>query len=285
MAKKYDLEQGTPEWHDFRSKHIGASEAPVIMGESPWATPIKLWKERLGLIEKKADNAFMKRGRDLESQALEAFNNKMGSNCQPAVFESDKYPFIAASLDGYDSDQKLIVEIKCPGQEDHLTACLGEVPAKYKWQLYQQMYVMGLDAICYASYRDGNIVVVPVQYNKNYEKTWLSKTIKFWECLENFEEPEAIPSDLKCIETQEWEVLATKYKSANALMKKYKDESDEIKEQLKLIAGESAQGGGITLVKSLVRGTVDYKAIPELATVDLEKYRKKQIEKWTIREL
>ena len=40
--------QGTSEWLENRKNHIGASDAPVVMGVSPWDTPYKLWENKLG---------------------------------------------------------------------------------------------------------------------------------------------------------------------------------------------------------------------------------------------
>ncbi len=48
------LIQNTPEWHAFRRKRIGASDAPVIMGISPWKTPYQLWIEKTSGIESSA---------------------------------------------------------------------------------------------------------------------------------------------------------------------------------------------------------------------------------------
>jgi len=42
MAMKVvDLEQGTPQWLAWRRAGIGASEAPVIMGLSPWCRGLR----------------------------------------------------------------------------------------------------------------------------------------------------------------------------------------------------------------------------------------------------
>ena len=55
-------------------------------------------------------------------------------------------------------------------------------------------------------------------------------------------------------------------------------------ELLALGEGEKVRGAGVTLVKSVRQGNVNYKAIPELAGVDLEKYRGAPSEVWTLKE-
>lgn len=45
-----NLLQNTQEWEKFRLQKIGASDAPIIMGVSPWKTPFQLWLEKTGQI-------------------------------------------------------------------------------------------------------------------------------------------------------------------------------------------------------------------------------------------
>ena len=42
------MEQKSEEWLDWRKKGIGSSDAPIIMGVSPWKTPFELWEEKTG---------------------------------------------------------------------------------------------------------------------------------------------------------------------------------------------------------------------------------------------
>ena len=39
--------QGTPEWLEFRRTMVMASDSPVIMGVSPWKTPLQLYHEKV----------------------------------------------------------------------------------------------------------------------------------------------------------------------------------------------------------------------------------------------
>ena len=42
--KLVSVEQGSKEWLALRNNKIGASDAPIIMGESSWTTPFQLWQ-------------------------------------------------------------------------------------------------------------------------------------------------------------------------------------------------------------------------------------------------
>ena len=59
---------------------------------------------------------------------------------------------------------------------------------------------------------------------------------------------------------------------------------DEYKESLvQLSGGQSSKGSGGTLQKIVRKGNIDYSKIPLLNDIDLEQYRKKDSEFWTIR--
>src|SRR5689334_6309347 len=139
------LLQNTSEWLEMRRNKIGASDAPVIMGVSPWKTPFQLWEEKLGIGKEKETTASMRRGIDMEEEARQKFEELTGHIVFPKVMFHPDYEYLMASLDGIDMDHKVAVEIKCPGREDHECAMDGVVPEKYKPQLQHQLEVTGLD--------------------------------------------------------------------------------------------------------------------------------------------
>ena len=55
--KVVDVSQRSDAWRVWRSQGIGASEAAVIMGRSPYKTPWRWWAEKTGLVlEQPQDN-------------------------------------------------------------------------------------------------------------------------------------------------------------------------------------------------------------------------------------
>ena len=48
--KTVDLNQRSPEWLQWRSQGITASDIPIILGLSPYKTPWQLWAEKVGRI-------------------------------------------------------------------------------------------------------------------------------------------------------------------------------------------------------------------------------------------
>lgn len=67
-------------WHGIRSTGIGASEAAVIAGLSPWGSAWALWAEKRGLIPHDATEATeaMDMGREIEPFLAAAFTRRTG---------------------------------------------------------------------------------------------------------------------------------------------------------------------------------------------------------------
>lgn len=276
--------QGTNEWKAMRRGKIGASDAPVIMGASPWTTPYQLWQTKLGLREDKPDNWAMKRGRELEEPARREFERLTGLIVVPQVLQHSEYDWMIASLDGLSFDGNEMVEIKCAGREDHQCALDGEVPAKYIPQLQHQLEVSSLDMGYYFSF-DGQLgKVIKIYRDDKYIADLLKKEIAFWECLQSFEAPKIDPQrDYTHREDDSWVKLAGEWDlllKDQALMDSR--EKDLKHRLIESCGGLNTMGSGLTVQRVVRKGTVDYQSIPELQGVDLEAYRKGPSESWRI---
>jgi len=282
-----DLKQGSSEWLDFRKNHIGASEAPIIMGVSPWTTPYGLWQQKLGLVKDKDKSRAMQGGLDMEPFARKRYEELCGMAVEPVVLKSKKYSFMIASLDGISKDER-IVEIKCPGDKDHEMAKHGTVPKKYLFQLLQQMVVTGQDRVDYFSYRsDDDCIIVPVLLDSLRDQIdeLVEREQRFWECLQNLEEPALADSDIQHNDSLEWMLTAGEYLDVKEQLKILeKKEADCREKLLALSSGVNSQGGGVILTQHVRKGSVDYSKIPELKGLDLEPYRKSPSSYWKIRE-
>ena len=179
----------TKEWLDHRKNFIGASDAAIILGLSPWRTPIDLWKEKLGLGGEQKQNAWMHRGLALEPIARDLYIEHVGVYVEPKMIVHPEIPYMMANLDGISEDGKKAVEIKCPGKVDHEHAKNGHVPLKYMPQLQHQLAVIGLDHVDYFSYRDNEFILIQVERDNEFIKNLIEKEKYFWDCVLNFKEP------------------------------------------------------------------------------------------------
>jgi putative phage-type endonuclease len=129
------MQQGSPEWHEHRSRYRNASETPAVLGRSPWQTPYQLWQLKLGLTEQKL-TASMRHGSELEPVARAAYERQTGRVMQPLVVVDGEY---SASLDGITLTGDRLLEIKAPmkGRDSTLwkTVEAGQLPEHYQWQV------------------------------------------------------------------------------------------------------------------------------------------------------
>ena len=180
--KLLSLEQGSPEWIEWRKTVITATDSAVILGESPYKTAYCLYMQKKGLYAPDEINDRMLKGQLLESEARMCYEMEVAQLMNPAVVVHDDLNFLAASLDGLSEDMTRAVEIKCPGKKTHSIAKKGKIPDIYIWQLQHQMLVTGLPFIDYFSY-DGQGVVVRLDRDEEKISRIKAAAISFYEGL------------------------------------------------------------------------------------------------------
>jgi len=281
LELRFDIEQGSPEWHALRKKKVTATDAPIIVGASHWKTRIQLYEEKIDEnVKPLYINEAMKRGIELEKYARELFNLKTGLQVKPAVAILD---WTMASLDGITEDGKALVEIKCPMGKDHQTALSGKVPDHYFPQLQHQMYVCGAKEMFYFSFdgADGDPIIL--KRDDGYIEKMIEEESKFYNCMVNKIRPEPTENDYLERSDELWQSCANRWKSVSDAIKELEKEEDELRKQLIFLSGESnTKGGGVSLCQIIRKGNIEYGKIPQLKGVDLEEYRKAPIHSWRI---
>lgn len=289
MAIIVNLKQNTPEWLEFRKNKIGGSDAPIIMGVSKWCTPWQLYMRKLGLIPQQCDNHAMVKGRFNESIALQAFNEEFRCNCIPVVMQHEKYPWMIASLDGWDEEKKIAVEIKCPGKDDHeKTSVFGEIPEHYYPQIMHQLHVLDVQFMYYWSWRDNSGSCTRKFQDQEYIKDMIEKELDFMRRLKELDPPELCEKDYVENPSRLWQFAAHAYNHAkNAKQHAEQDYEEARLELIKLSGGNNCKGGGIKLTRSVRRGSVDYSHVLDhlgFSDIDLDPYRKDNIVTWRVSE-
>lgn len=164
---------------------MGASDAPVLAGVSPWKTVWELWDDKLGLVKDQEPNYAMSRGISLEPVARDIYEFQYGVQMPAKRFEHPKYNFMAANLDGWNEEHKYLIEIKCPGKADQLLAQQNLVPEKYYPQLQFQMMCADAKFGDYVTF-DGKetIWVTRVFANRRYQQNLIRLSRWFWHQVE-----------------------------------------------------------------------------------------------------
>lgn len=145
----------TPEWFAMRERTIGSSEAAKAVGLSEYGTPLQLFAEKCGLIERFAGNKHTRRGRRYEPLVAEDWQELTGRTLRryPApLFVHPQHKWMTCTPDGIiDDDEGL--EIKCPTwRQAHKFGEEGSdwLPSDYVIQAQHQMAVMGWARVHFA---------------------------------------------------------------------------------------------------------------------------------------
>lgn len=276
------MKQNTQEWLDFRKNKIGASDASAIMGISPWKTRYQLWEEKVYGKEQEQTGA-MRRGSMMEESARIEFEKLTGVSVMPKVVVSKDRPWQMASLDGISFDGSVFVEIKCPNKETHEMALAGVIPEHYHTQMQHQMSVIDADEGLYFSFDGKKGKVVTVKRDNSYIDEMIEEEQKFYECMTSMTAPPLTDRDYKMREDDAWNQVAQEWLELSKYMKQLEESEEELREKLIALTGDqSSKGSGIRVTKSIYKGMVDYKSIPQLIGVNLDAYRKEPTHRWTI---
>lgn len=284
--KIIDLEQRSPEWFSYRRNKVMASDSGVILGLNKDKTPYQLWLEKLGYDKQLEPTQPMIRGITLEPFARELFEEQSGIKVFPMVVESSEYNWSAASLDGLSEDGKTLVEIKVSGDVVHEKAKVKIINPLYNAQIQHQMFVTGLDEATYFSFNGLEGIHVKIYRDEVFIKNMIAKELEFWHLVQNFEAPAACDKDFHEINSETLNNLSRdilRIRRAKELLAK---EEGDVRDQIvEYCQNGNVKNSYIKVQKIVRKGNIDYKAIPELQQVNLDLYRKENIESWRIEEV
>lgn len=282
-----DLVQGSAEWLAYRQNRFNASEAGAVMACNPWfpKTPADLYDLKTG-AQLVVVNAAMNRGTELEPVARAALEELIGVQFTPVVKTRGRY---SASLDGEDFDGAIACEIKVPRSLDSklfkavYPEDIKRIAPHYWWQMVHQRYVAGFQVIYFFAWHpDKHVLVEILAEHLDADRDAL---IEAWEafgkCLDAGERPE--PSVIER-EDGEWLAAVTAYLEAKEVAKAAAEAEKAAKDTLLAVAGNKpTKGYGVQVIQIERAGSVDYSKIPELAGIDLERYRKKPTTYWSVK--
>lgn len=281
MPRIEKLAQNTPEWLRWRLGGIGASDAPVVRGDSRWMTPLSLWEIKTGRAsEADRGDIAMRRGRRLEAAARAAYEAATGEVVEPHCITHDHLDWMRASLDGLNFERSIALEIKCPlRSSDHALALSGRVPLHYYAQLQHQLEVSRARELHYWSFDGRRGALVKVVPDSGYIDELVQLEREFWKRVTENRWPEPALKVRDLSNDPNWAEAARRYRKVRHLSEQLAEQEHLLRAKLMSLAdAKRAFGCGIELVCSSRRGAVEYGAIPELRGVDLERFRKPPVE-------
>lgn len=151
------LAQGSPEWLAHRAKHFNASDAPAMLGCSPYKSRRQLLREVKTGLTPEVDAAEQKRfnnGHRLEALARPLAEQVVGEPLYPVTGTNGRF---SASFDGLTLAEDTAFEHKALNADLRAAFQTGaELPMHYRVQMEQQLLVSGAERVLFmASDWDG----------------------------------------------------------------------------------------------------------------------------------
>lgn len=278
--KQIQLQQGTPEWLEFRKNGVGASEIASIAGvEGAFKTRQEVLEEKLGAVKALTDyqKQIFNEGHEWEAVVRENMNAS-GYRYEPVVgvFASDERMF--ASLDGYDLDKGVVLEVKSVTTKERFKQYCENPPKHYLAQCQWQLMISQARYVNLAFVHDGEVYVACVGPDREMQDWLYSQATKFLKELDAINAG-TLPAPVAQVASPQISRLAI----LKAQEKEMQIQVDMVAEQIKMLAAEileehkarKIEAPEVTIEWVEREGAVDYKKIPELAKINLAPYRKK----------
>lgn len=144
------MDQNSSEWELWRNLGQGSSDAPVIVGDSPYKSIYKLYLEKTGqlkLTEKEIESKryIFEKGHKVEKQARAMIEIQYGGiEFPPMLVQMADYPWLRSSLDGVNLAEDLILEFKLVSKKEFDE---GICPARYYAQIQHQYMTTNIGKI------------------------------------------------------------------------------------------------------------------------------------------
>lgn len=279
--KQVFIEQGTPEWLELRRTKIGASVSPALLGKNPYMSAKNVYDQIvLGTVA--YVNDAMRHGTEEEPIARDYYNRLGLTAFMPAVCVNDNYPYMMASLDGYDDDSNEILEIKCPGDKMFNDCMDGKIPEYWKYQIQHQLLISEAEFATLLIWKNENeyksFTFYPIP--KMMEEVRGACSMFYAEHLLEFKPPEDKYEERA---DSEWFRASNRWKMAKSNLKAAELAEKEANQVLISLAnGKAAKGAGVRVERNEIRGLIDYNLVEEIKGIDMDQYRKPSTIRWRI---
>lgn len=281
--KVHNLKQNSPEWHEFRKERIGASDIPVLMGHSPYVTPIQLYLQKKGQ-RSKATTWAMAQGHKHEDRMAKTLFERKGIATVPVVATHSRHDWLMASFDGIDIDRTVLAEFKYNSQKNHEHATTHDKPCLAHWlQMQAQMMVAEIDRSYYVSFNEKlhDTYICEVYADVIEQKRIYREAKAFKKRLDDNKPP---PSPVEDRQDETFVYLTTCYRNARLAYVAAEAALKTARERLLETVKNPCRGNGYEIVTTNRKGTVQCERIPQLNGVNLDQYRGPTTTQWHIRD-
>lgn len=147
-----DVVPDSPEWYEKRREGLGASDSAAILGHSKWATPLDVYKSKVGGVEREFDPMKAWVGHKQErtiGEWITDWQPQVGRQLRGFAAQSVEWPWLFATPDAVADD----VGVLCPIEKKTSNHFARDgwvdkdgnpaAPLYYQVQLQQQIAVLG----------------------------------------------------------------------------------------------------------------------------------------------
>lgn len=220
IYKVVDVVSDTPEWLEERRASVGASEVAAIMGMSPWATGLDVFKSKGG-VDKPFDPLLSFIGHESEHiihKWVEEFSG-VDVKLEPAFMaRSVEYPFLHASFDRVSNDPFTTFQFKTAHHYSGHKWDEG-IPNDVRVQVQAEMVVAGTQRAAVVVWIGGREFKLfwESRDNKFIDDHMLPALTKFWDDLQNGVKP--LPQNVAEMST-EWHDSGESMEAPDELMER-----------------------------------------------------------------
>lgn len=296
MPRIVNLQQGSPDWFDWRKQGITATDAVVLLDRSPYKTYWRLWAEKSGFCDEVdlSGNPLVRRGKELEDEARAAAELLLQDILLPCCVESEFDPIFRASLDGYTSDGNP-VELKVPS-DAVWNAIMHEGTQSEAYRMYwaqvqAQLLATGSKEGYLIFYHEGNLHPFKIHPDSQAIHTLVKRGRILMQQVRDYEEPPMNPERDVFIPREDaarnWLMAAEAYRNQTAKIESLKSEIAELEEKRRQheqamlgMMGDflHAEYGGVSVTRFVKKGRVNSsKLIQDIQAsgvkIDVDAYR------------
>lgn len=157
----HDLIQGSDAWHAYRSQCDNASDAPAMMGESPYTSRSELIKQYATGISKEisaSTQTLFDNGHRFERLARGIAEELVGEKLYPVTGSLGK---LSASFDGLTMDHSIAYEHKTLNKDILAAKTALDLPVYLRIQMEQQLHISEAEKCLFLASKwdeDGNLI-------------------------------------------------------------------------------------------------------------------------------
>lgn len=272
------INQNSFGWSEWRSRGIGSSDIAAILQISPWISRYELWEIKTKKREYNQSNSWTERGKRLEAKARSDYEIKFNRDMTPMLIEHDEFPFMRASLDGWNALEKRILEIKCPGPKTFELAKAGHIPDYYACQIQWQMALSGAQIADYFCFNGEQGVCIEVKPDRAFQEKMIQAAREFWMLVEKDEPPPITDKDWIEVKDALLRGSVVEWKFLNRKIKELQAQEERLREEIiSKLTHPRSYYKDVRISRVERAGGFDYAQMIKDYAIEKDRYAKKSV--------